>query len=70
MQCRRCHGLMLEDRLIDMQESGSLWIEVLRCCNCGNVYDSEIGRYQELQRQRVVFEGAKGIAEGLSVEAA
>jgi uncharacterized Zn finger protein len=70
MRCRRCHGLMLEDRLIDMQETGSLWIEVLRCCNCGNVYDSEIGRYQELQRQGIVSESAKGIADVLSVEAA
>jgi hypothetical protein len=70
MHCRRCHGLMLEDRLIDMEESGSLWIEVMRCCNCGNVYDLEIGRCQELQRQGLVLEGTKGIADVLSSEAA
>jgi hypothetical protein len=37
------HGLMFEDRLIDMEQTGQLWIKVLRCCDSGCVYDHKIG---------------------------
>ena len=41
MHCSRCQGCMVEDYLLDMEESsGPMWLQAWRCMNCGNVFDS------------------------------
>jgi len=45
MTCQRCHGLMVEDHLLDMEESyGRPWIRGWRCVSCGDVVDPVIKR--------------------------
>ncbi len=41
MSCSRCKGCMIEDYLLDMEDSsGPMWLQAWRCMNCGNVFDS------------------------------
>jgi hypothetical protein len=41
MSCSRCQGCMIEDYLLDMEDSsGPMWLKAWRCMNCGNVSDS------------------------------
>lgn len=41
MRCSRCQGCMVEDYLLDMEDSsGPMWLQAWRCMNCGNVFDS------------------------------
>ena len=43
MFCQRCHGLMVLDHYIDMQDSGEhLWLRAWRCVNCGEVVEPGI----------------------------
>lgn len=43
MRCERCHGLMVVDSFIDLQDdSGHLWLRARRCVNCGEVSDPVI----------------------------
>ncbi len=43
MRCGRCHGLMVVDCLMDMEDdSGALWLRAWRCVNCGAVEESVI----------------------------
>ncbi len=38
MTCSRCDGCMVEDFLLDMEDSsGPMWLQANRCMNCGNV---------------------------------
>lgn len=38
MTCFRCNGCMVEDFLLDMEDSsGPMWLQANRCMNCGNV---------------------------------
>ena len=40
MSCSRCKGCMIEDYLLDMEDSsGPMWLKAWRCMNCGNVSD-------------------------------
>ncbi len=40
MSCSRCNGHMIEDHLLDMEDSsGPMWLQAWRCMNCGNVFD-------------------------------
>jgi hypothetical protein len=41
MRCSRCEGCMIEDFLLDMEDSsGPMWLQAWRCMNCGNLSDS------------------------------
>ncbi len=41
MRCSRCEGCLIEDYLLDMEDSsGPMWLQAWRCMNCGNVVDS------------------------------
>jgi hypothetical protein len=41
MRCSRCQGCMVEDYLLDMEDSsGPMWLQAWRCMNCGNVFDT------------------------------
>lgn len=42
MRCRRCQGLMVWDRFIDLAQTDRLWAFVWRCVNCGEVLDAVI----------------------------
>jgi hypothetical protein len=42
MSCGRCHGLMVEDRFLDIEASGQRWFFGWRCTTCGNIEDPEI----------------------------
>jgi len=54
MNCSRCHGLMVEDDLIDLRESYlPMWTHGLRCVSCGNVVDPVIARNRRRQRATV-----------------
>ena len=35
--CSRCRGLLVEERFLDMQQSGFMWGAGWRCVNCGNI---------------------------------
>lgn len=38
--CSRCEGCMVEDFLLDMEDSsGPMWLQAWRCMNCGNIYE-------------------------------
>jgi len=53
MTCQRCHGLMVVDHYIDMQDdSGNLWMRAWRCVSCGDVLDSQIRSRRLLLRTR------------------
>jgi hypothetical protein len=42
MRCRRCQGLMVWDRFIDLAQTDLLWAFGWRCVNCGEVLDAVI----------------------------
>ena len=43
MRCSRCHGLMLNDHLLDMGgRLGEMWAQSWRCANCGGLHDAVI----------------------------
>jgi hypothetical protein len=57
MNCSRCHGLMVSDNLIDIQESFlPMWMRGLRCIACGNVVDPLIVRNRMHQQSNVARE--------------
>lgn len=66
MKCDRCEGLMLEDHLLDMEESfEGMWLRAWRCLNCGHALDSVIlaNRHRQarltspdVRREEVVLE--------------
>ena len=41
MNCHRCHGLMVQDRLYDLQDT-NIHCDVWRCICCGNMFDTQI----------------------------
>ena len=54
MNCRRCDGLMVPDRFIDLEETGHLWMSGWRCMNCGHVVDSVTERNRKMQAQGLI----------------
>ena len=54
MNCHRCHGLMVQDRAYDLQNS-PLYCEVWRCISCGNMFDDQMlsNKHNGLPRQQV-----------------
>ena len=60
MQCRRCRGLMVADHFLDMAGGyGEMWVQSLRCVNCGMVYDAVVEQ-NRLVRQEAVPVPATG----------
>lgn len=50
MSCSRCKGCMVEDFLLDMEDSsGPMWLQAWRCMNCGNVTESVLQRNRQAQ---------------------
>lgn len=42
MRCRRCQGLMVCERFVDLAQTNLLWAFAWRCVNCGEVLDAVI----------------------------
>ncbi|MDR4479591.1 MAG: hypothetical protein R3B37_07595 [Nitrospira sp.] len=54
MSCSRCNGCMVDDFLLDMEDSsGPMWLQAKRCMNCGNVAESMLQRNRETQGARL-----------------
>ncbi len=50
MSCSRCNGCMVEDYMLDMEDSsGPMWQQAWRCMNCGNVFDSVLQHNRQTQ---------------------
>ena len=49
MRCTRCHGRMVTDYFIDMENSGELWMPGWRCLVCGEVVDPLIMKHRIAQ---------------------
>lgn len=53
MRCRRCHGLMLVDSFIDLEDDrGHLWLRAWRCVNCGEMEEPGIAGNRLARRSR------------------
>jgi len=57
MECKRCHGLMVQDRAYDLQDT-SIHCDVLRCLCCGNIFDTLILMNQMQPTSRFTSEPA------------
>ncbi|MBX3235505.1 MAG: hypothetical protein KF814_05090 [Nitrospiraceae bacterium] len=50
MSCSRCKGCMIEDFMLDMEESfGPMWTRAWRCMNCGHMHDSILEKNRNAQ---------------------
>lgn len=55
MSCSRCNGCMVEDFLLDMEDSsGPMWLQALRCMNCGNVSERVLQHNRQTQTARLL----------------
>lgn len=45
MKCPRCEGLMVSERLMDLQ-GGVLYVQAWRCINCGCLLDDTIQQHR------------------------
>ena len=56
MNCGRCHGLMLEEHLLDLEANyGEMWACTWRCVNCGHRDDAVMQQHRQAQTaQRMV----------------
>ncbi len=50
MSCSRCNGCMVDDYLLDMEDSsGPMWLQAKRCMNCGNVAETVLQHNRQAQ---------------------
>ncbi len=55
MNCSRCTGCMVEDFLLDMEDSsGPMWLQARRCMNCGNI-DEQVLRNNRLAKEAQIL---------------
>ena len=55
MNCTRCQGLMLHERMIDMEGGyGEMWSVSTRCVNCGHRDDAVIQHHRQLSAKPVM----------------
>lgn len=62
MTCRRCDGLMVQERYDDLELSSAAGCEVSawRCLNCGDVVDPVIAAHHRIPRKTKL----DGVREG------
>ncbi len=67
MYCMRCEGMMVQDELIDLQESSHpMRIQAWRCVSCGNLVDPLIMRHRMVQQTGALrFLAPGGLAPAL-----
>ena len=64
MNCIRCHGLMLEEHLLDLESSyGGIWACAWRCVNCGHRDDAVMQQHRQAQTAQRV-----GCIEGMETQ--
>ena len=52
--CTRCHGMMMEEQMIDMEAGyGEMWSRSWRCFNCGHRDDAVIQHHRQLHAKSV-----------------
>ena len=57
MSCERCQGMMVEDHLMDIEESaGLMWVIVWRCVNCGHAIDPVMVANRQLRKTAAALE--------------
>jgi hypothetical protein len=57
---------MVEDFLLDMEDSsGPMWLQALRCMNCGNVSESVLQHNRQTQTARLLATSAGASASGM-----
>ena len=62
--CSRCEGCMIEDFLLDIEDSsGPMWLKAWRCMNCGNIYE------RVLQQNRLAKETQMGASTAIAQRA-
>lgn len=55
MTCTRCHGLMLEEHLIDMEAGyGEMWSCTWRCVNCGHQDDAVMRQHRQTHLRQAI----------------
>jgi hypothetical protein len=51
MRCTHCHGLMVVDHFLDLEDAGGhLWLRAWRCVNCGAIVEPGILRRRHIHR--------------------
>ena len=58
MHCTRCHGTMVMDYFLDMEDSGEVWMPGWRCITCGEVIDPLILKHRQAQQAQQEVVGA------------
>ena len=70
MSCSRCNGCMVEDFLLDMEDSsGPMWLQAWRCMNCGNVEESVLQRNRETHGMNVITAAQPAVKERIPLGA-
>lgn len=55
MSCSRCAGCMVQDFLLDMEDSsGPMWLQAWRCMNCGDIYESVLEQNRRTQEAKIL----------------
>ncbi len=67
MSCSRCSGCMVEDFLLDMEDSsGPMWLPAWRCMNCGNLAETLLERNRQRQGSTTSCSASSGKRDGQS----
>jgi len=54
MRCTHCHGSMVVDHFLDMEDAGGhLWLRAWRCVNCGHVVEPGMFRRRKAHGSRL-----------------
>ncbi len=64
MTCTRCHGLMRDEHMIDMEAAyGEMWSVSSRCINCGHRHDAVIQQHRHTYARPVAVSQAVAVSE-------
>ncbi len=58
MNCTRCHGTMVLDYFLDIEDSEEVWMPGWRCLACGEVIDPIILKHRQAQEAQSELVGA------------
>lgn len=68
MTCTRCHGLMLEEQMIDMEAGyGEMWSTSSRCVNCGHRHDAVIQHHRQASARPVAVSPTVAVPEAVDL---
>ena len=56
MTCTRCQGLMLQEKMLDLEGGyGEMWSRSWRCVNCGHRDDAVLMQHRQRQPTPIVI---------------